>query len=1234
MNWTNTTLQQYPLAHTHVFGLNQDVRNNICYLDEMSVVYPVGHQIAIYNTEQKTQRFISIHLDGETMNTLAVCHSNSLVAVGTKVAQSAKGSVDMEKSSSVLIYDLHSGRRKKIFTTGDAPITKEIVSIAFINDGKFLIAQGIAPDWCLYMWSLEKGKLVTWVRATASATSDVSQISCHGYDQLNTQVSVTGNNTFRVFRIVDGAFKLSYQNKIDKNILCHAWVNDSRIVAGTNDSKILIFDAGELILEISYFIPQAPKYNQDLTIQEPCNIIPTVNTLTVFSTGLLAGLSTGVGVMFEKTDDLYFYKKTNEFLLEETEFACVSLSPHEDFVVVSLKNSQIYTVSLEADSKHGDSVKFDRLSQSFHTGPIIGMDVGVSKPLLVTSGVDKSVRVWNYIDNSIEVVKYFDEIAQCIAMHPNGLYLLAGFSNTIKLMAILIDDIRPFWDSNIRGCKECRFSNGGQYFAAASNSSVMIYHTWSFEIIGYLKSTTGKIQSIRWSSDDSKILMTTVDGSVCQWSTSTFKVDSKIISNDKAVLSSVMTHDAKIIYLALNDGTIQEIVNGTFTREFPTKVGVSELLISRSGQLMFAATLRGSIRTIKFPFSSDPSLSEPDALEFNFHSQQITHLCTSFDDQYLFSCSEDGCVWIYRIDERDGQLVRRDKEWTYSDEILVTKSDQRENYRTMNELKQRVDELKAKSDAQLRIKDSSYSMKIKELIDKYSTEVNILKEATAVFQKESDKSEQARLLEIQKTKMNHKAEVAEMVELFEIKMQSEAEKYVDLQKRMEKLQNQWKSQMQDIETVHSQRMAEAASYYQKKLQEKQDVVQQAKEEFAQHKHKFETRLNEIEADVDRESLEISFDFESRLKEERESLSIISAENFSMKSKFDGLTRQIEEHKREFAKSVTEEKKLYTIIRSFEDDVVGVRKEMQERDDTIFDKEKRIYDLKKKNQELEKFKFVLDYKIVELRKQVEPREKDIIQLSDQITEMMEEIREYSQTHDRFSTEYQDLLMKHHAVQRDQSVEKWRSMQVKKIIKCFERDLSNVHGNLPDMNKAKKKLIALFQKYRNTSIDPPENPSSDLFPKLTDTELLLLLNRFDHPKSANSQHSHYIIALPNEEECNAARSREYMEKTATILKEKLAKSEAKRVDCTKKMLLENISLTSELNSLRMTIQMRKERLNNLTEARKQEKSFKQFIEQELKTHSIRELTDPSMHKVLQHKTTIPLAPVLSSIHSRLN
>jgi uncharacterized protein YdaU (DUF1376 family) len=58
-------------------------------------------------------------------------------------------------------------------------------------------------------------------------------------------------------------------------------------------------------------------------------------------------------------------------------------------------------------------------------------------------------------------------------------------------------------------------------------------------------------------------------------------------------------------------------------------------------------------------------------------------------------------------------------------------------------------------------------------------------------------------------------------------------------------------------------------------------------------------------------------------------------------------------------------------------------EIKDRDNTISEKEKRIYDLKKKNQELEKFKFVLDHKIKELKKQIEPREAEIADMKEQI-----------------------------------------------------------------------------------------------------------------------------------------------------------------------------------------------------------------------------------------------------------
>ena len=75
----------------------------------------------------------------------------------------------------------------------------------------------------------------------------------------------------------------------------------------------------------------------------------------------------------------------------------------------------------------------------------------------------------------------------------------------------------------------------------------------------------------------------------------------------------------------------------------------------------------------------------------------------------------------------------------------------------------------------------------------------------------------------------------------------------------------------------------------------------------------------------------------------------------------------------------------------------MKREIQERDDTIQDKEKRIYDLKKKNQELEKFKFVLDYKIKELRRQMEPKENEIKAMKEQIQKVHTYISSEHQEH---------------------------------------------------------------------------------------------------------------------------------------------------------------------------------------------------------------------------------------------
>ena len=73
----------------HTFGLKADVKDNVHYLDEQTVLYPAGHNVVIFNIEQKTQRFISGTEKTEGITAIAVSPNKKFVAVAERAAEGA-----------------------------------------------------------------------------------------------------------------------------------------------------------------------------------------------------------------------------------------------------------------------------------------------------------------------------------------------------------------------------------------------------------------------------------------------------------------------------------------------------------------------------------------------------------------------------------------------------------------------------------------------------------------------------------------------------------------------------------------------------------------------------------------------------------------------------------------------------------------------------------------------------------------------------------------------------------------------------------------------------------------------------------------------------------------------------------------------------------------------------------------------------------------------------------------
>lgn len=50
--------------------------------------------------------------------------------------------------------------------------------------------------------------------------------------------------------------------------------------------------------------------------------------------------------------------------------------------------------------------------------------------------------MWNYEEKRLELCKAFPEDVLSVALHPSGLHLTLGFSDKLRIMNILMDDIR------------------------------------------------------------------------------------------------------------------------------------------------------------------------------------------------------------------------------------------------------------------------------------------------------------------------------------------------------------------------------------------------------------------------------------------------------------------------------------------------------------------------------------------------------------------------------------------------------------------------------------------------------------------------------------------------------------------------------------------------------------------------------------------------------------------------
>ncbi|XP_068808899.1 cilia- and flagella-associated protein 57 isoform X1 [Struthio camelus] len=1148
-----------------IFGCRSQVAGGLCFFDEQILLYAAGANCVQFHIEQKWQKFIPGSEKSQGMQAMAISPNRRYLAISETVAE--------QPAVTVHEVSLVPSRRRRTLAAAAAELpVQEFVSLAFSPDSRYLAAATGPPEVHLAYWLWEKQRLMAAIRIKAPDGS-LCQVSFSPQD--NAQVCITGNGIFKLFRCSEGTLKATNLQKGEpQNYLCHAWLSAEKVVCGTDTGKLIIFESGEVRWETSveYKIPPR-EAEEDATTKEPgsltafpaydssdisCDLLsddngsqqdslPQIRAVAAYSKGFACSSSPGVVLLFEKTEEKEVYKESQEIWIPRNfcnsepeqsgreDIICICFSPSEETMIVSTTKNQLYMFTMPStEIVKEKSAHFIHLNFPLHSDSITGLDICIRRPIVATCSLDRSVRIWNYKTNTLELYKQYQEEAYTVSLHPTGLFCLVGFSDKLRLTSLLYEDMHVFKEFTVRGCRECAFSNGGHLFAAVNGNVIHIYSTTTFENVNNLKGHSGKIRAVKWSADDAKLVSCDTHGAVYEWNLLTGKRESECVLRSCSYSSIALSPFAKITFAVGSDQTLKEISESSILHEVPAfDVVYTAIAVSRSGHMLFVGTSLGTIRTMRYPLPLPEEFNEYQA-----HAGPVTKMSVTNDDLFLLTASKDGSFLIWKVYDKEGQILKREKEAEYAEEVLIMRSDIEEKGQAMLDLQIRVKELQTENDYQLRLKDMNCNEKIKEIKEILTQEIDSLKTKYEILQAEKEKQElqhQYQLFEVMKKQAR---ELQDLESGNNQKLLMENEKYQELQVKSQRMQEEYEKQLHDLEESKSKALEELTEYYEEKLNEKSVLLEETEETIRQQLQVYEEIKKQIEDDEDREIQEIKIRYERRLQEEKESNLRLKGETGIMRKRFNSLQKDIEERNSEIEEMKLEQQKLQGIITSLEKDILALKREIQERDDTIQDKEKRIYDLKKKNQELEKFKFVLDYKIKELKKQIQPRENDIMLMKEQIREMEGELERFHKQNAQLELNITELQQRLKATDREVHRERQKEQNMKALVKRFKTDLHNCVGFIQDSKKLKDGICELYTKY------------------VHQTDMV------------------ETVGLDTDLQQEYLRQREYLERNLATLKKKVVKeSEIHRAD------YENVSLIKEINELRRELKVTRTQVHDL-------------------------------------------------------
>lgn len=438
-----------------VFGL-RICPGNIQFTNDDEVIYTAAAVVVIHDYKTNKQKFLRFP-DNVEISFMIISPNRKLLGL----AETTK------EKTTISTYELGTYKRKSTFNFPQEIPTKSVAAMSFTVASPGLAILTKEPD--SYILLVQRSQVVMGRVSHSTHHMTVARcIACSPVD-FGT-VAIGGDLTFRLLNKTEKGFSPVGSIKGDGVMITSmAWLSNDVMIAGTDEMDLLIVESGDLkmifnaaqvtLIDLSNIQSgdeggEESKKDMQTLLQERRKSTDSVKKqnpvlcLTNFKNGFCFALKNTIHVFRKEATT---FKKITVITIPITyydeplyQIKTLAINEAEDTCLVTCLHSQIYIGKLFVPESVtiNDDLLFRPLGEPLHISSIIGMSTCAWKPIVITASKDQTIRIWNFATGNVELVKKYLVDIVVIALHPSGLFVAVGFCDQLRLMEILLDDLK------------------------------------------------------------------------------------------------------------------------------------------------------------------------------------------------------------------------------------------------------------------------------------------------------------------------------------------------------------------------------------------------------------------------------------------------------------------------------------------------------------------------------------------------------------------------------------------------------------------------------------------------------------------------------------------------------------------------------------------------------------------------------------------------------------------------